>query len=425
MIAMNNDDLKRLKSVKYWGASTSAHQVEGRNHNQWSVWELAQARELADTAPAKLAHWLPRWADIEAQATDPTNYVSGIGVDHYDCYEEDLDIAKNLNLNAFRFSIEWSRIEPEEGKFNEAEIEHYKSVLRALQKRGIEPFVCLWHWTMPEWFVQRGGFERRENVEYFVRFCEKVMTQLKGQVKYVVTLNEPNVYTGLSYYQGEWPPQLTSRLVAFRVYRNLIKAHKQTYKALKSIDRQLKLGIAQHITHFYSGDNKLLSKTITKLSDPTWNWWFFDRTKNYHDFIGVNYYQSNRLVGWRTDNPNEKQNDLGWDMQPANIEHVLVEADKRYKLPIIVTENGVADNRDVHRQWWLERTFTGMARAIEQGVRVDGYMHWSLIDNFEWAYGYWPRFGLVEIDRETLSRKVRPSANWYRDFIKTVQADSK
>lgn len=419
---MDQEKFKSLKGVKYWGASTSAHQVEGRNHNQWSVWELANASELATEAPKRFAHWLPRWDDFKSAATNPDNYVSGIAIDHYERYEEDLDIAQNLQLNAFRFSIEWSRIEPEEGQWNEAEIEHYRSVLRALKKRGIEPIICLWHWTMPVWFTEKGGFERTENIRYFERFCEKVMIQIKDQVNIIVTLNEPNVYAGMSYYKGTWPPQATSGWLAFKVYRNLIKAHKRVYKMLKTLKPGLHIGIAQHIDHLYAGDNSPLTKTSIWLADIGWNWWFFDRTAKFHDFIGLNFYMSDRREGLKSTSPNERQNDMGWNMEPTNIEHVLVEADERYKLPIIITENGVADNRDAHRQWWLEETFIGMVKAVDRGVNIEGYLHWSLFDNFEWAHGFWPRFGLVEVDRETLSRKVRPSAEWYRDFIRTVRS---
>jgi beta-glucosidase len=418
---MTDEEIKHLKTIQYWGASTSSHQVEGKNHNQWSVWELAHARQLADEAPTRFAHWLPRWQDVEAAATDPANYVSGIAVDHYERYEEDFDIAANLHLNALRFSIEWSRIEPEEGVFDEAQIEHYRSVLRSLKRRGLEPFVCLWHWTMPVWFAEKGGFEHKENIRYFVRYVEKVMIEIKDQVTYVITVNEPNVYAGLSYGQGEWPPQATSTFKTMAVYHNLIRAHRRTYKSLKKLKKGLQIGIAQHVTHFYPGNDSLVTKTAVKAKDIGWNWWFFDRTKNSHDFIGVNHYQSNRQVGLRIENPNEKQNDMGWNMEPVKIAQVLIEADRRYKLPLIVTENGVADDRDVYRQWWLEQTFTGIAKAIKAGAKIEGYLHWSLLDNFEWAHGFWPRFGLVEVDRETLSRKVRPSAEWYRDFIQTVR----
>lgn len=418
---MDEATTAKLKSVKFWGASTSAHQVEGRNHNQWSVWELAHASELAANAPEKLAHWLPRWDDIKQAATDPANYVSGIAIDHYDRYAEDFDIAAQLNLNSFRFSIEWSRIEPEEGRWDEAAIEHYRAVVRALKQRGLEPFVCLWHWTMPVWFTEAGGFEHKANIKYFTRFCEKVMVDLKDEVTYVITLNEPNVYAGLSYGQGEWPPQESNNAKMLSVYRNLISAHKQTYKVLKALRPELKVGIAQHITDFYAGDDSLISRNVVKVKSASWNWWFFDRTKNYHDFIGINYYQSERHFGFKANNPNQKQNDMGWNMEPERIEHVLVEADKRYKLPIIVTENGLADNRDADREWWLRETFGGMARAMERGAIIDGYMHWSLLDNFEWASGFWPRFGLVEVDRNTLGRKVRPSGEWYANFIQTVR----
>ena len=143
----------------YWGASTASHQVEGGTENQWSVWELAHAKELAKTAKDRLSY-LPSWPDIKEQAQDPANYVSGQGVDHYRRYKEDFDIAKSLNLNAFRFGIEWSRIEPKEGDWDEQQIEHYHTYIKELKKRGLEPFLNIWHWTMPTWFTDKGGFKK-------------------------------------------------------------------------------------------------------------------------------------------------------------------------------------------------------------------------------------------------------------------------
>lgn len=416
-------DAETLKKVKYWGAATSSHQVEGKTHNQWTVWELEHAAEAAANAEGKYAHWLPSWPDIKDQATKPENYVSGIAVDHFERYEEDFDLAKQLNMNAFEFSIEWSRIEPEEGKWDEAAIEHYRAVIRALKQRGIEPFIKLWHWTNPVWFEQRGGLLKRKNVIYLVRYAEKIMSELHDQVDFVLTVNEPNVYAGLSYGGGAWPPGTNSKFKAIKVYRNLVRAHKLIYRQVKAIKPELMIGLSQHLTYFYT-EKGWLSRINIRLQSWLWNWWFLNRLKTTMDFVGVNYYQSNRITGLRTNNPNIKQNDLGWNMEPAHIEHVLTEVNRRFGKPVIITENGVADAKDQYRKWWLEETLGGIARAIKKGVNVQGYLHWSLLDNFEWADGFWPRFGLIEIDRSTMARKIRPSAQWFGEVIRTVRSRS-
>lgn len=412
---------EQLEKVKYWGAATSAHQVEGKTHNQWTVWELAHAAELAKQAESKYAHWLPNWPEVQEQATKPENYVSGIAVDHFARFEEDFDLAKQLNLNALRISIEWSRIEPREGEWDEAAIEHYRAVLRSLKRRGIEPFVTLWHWTMPIWFIEKGGFSKRGNLFYFERFSEKMLVELKDQLKYIITINEANIYTGLSYRLGEWPPQARSVWQSLRVYLNLIRAHRRVYKLAKSINSEFRIGLAQHFTHFHLGDNSPVSKLSRWVQETVWNRWVIDRSRGYHDFIGVNYYQSDRLVWGRKQNLDEKRSDLGWEMRPADLEHVLVGISRRWGIPVVVTENGVADAKDQYRQWWLEETLGAISRAIEQGVELEGYLHWSLMDNFEWSSGFWPRFGLIEVDRETLTRKIRPSAKWFAEFIAKIK----
>lgn len=417
-------DKELLKTVKYWGASTSAHQAEGKTHNQWTVWELAHAAELAKEAELKYAHWLPSWPDIKAEASRPENYVSGVAVDHYERYKEDFDLAKELNLNALRISIEWSRVEPEEGKWDEVEVEHYRAVLRALKKRGIKPFVGLWHWTIPVWFEQKGGFSKRRNLVYFERFAQKMAVELKEHLSYVITINEANIYAGLSFRTGEWPPQERSIIKTTAVYINLISAHKRVYKLLKGINPQLKIGLAHHFTHFHLGDNTLPSKVSRWLQDTFWNRWVIDRSREYHDFIGINYYQSDRLVWGRKQNLNVKINDMGWEMRPADLEHVLLDAHRRWGKPLVVTENGVADAKDQYRKWWLEQTLPAIARAVKQGADVEGYLHWALMDNFEWSSGFWPRFGLIEVDRETLARKIRPSAKLLANFIRTARSRS-
>lgn len=414
--------MDRLGGIKYWGAATSSHQVEGKNHNQWTEWELSHAAESAAGAEHKYAHWLPAWEQVKAEATRPENYVSGIAVDFWERFNEDFDLVKALNLNAFELSIEWSRVEPEPGRWDEAAIGHYKEMIHALKSRGIEPFVKFWHWTNPTWFEEKGGFAKRANLPLFLRFVDKITRELHDDANYFLTINEPNVYMGMSYQQGVWPPGHKSVFEAFRVYRNLLKAHKRSYQIIKGIKPELKVGWSQHLTHFY-GQN-WLGKLTARIQAYPWNWWFMHRARQHMDYIGVNYYQSNRLHGFKTNNENVRQNDLGWEMRPADIEFVLTEVHRRFGKPIIITENGVADQADQYRQWWLEQTLAGISRAMEQGADIQGYFHWSLLDNFEWADGFWPRFGLVEVDRSTLKRTIRPSAKWLAQTIQTVQSRS-
>ena len=190
-----------------WGVSTSAHQIEGGNHNQWSVWELENAKSLAAQAPYQYDD-LANWPDIRSAAKSASNYVSGKAANHYTLYEQDIQLVKKMNMNAFRFSVEWSRIEPEQGVWNAEAVEHYKSVLAELKKQDIEPIVTLFHFTLPVWFAKLGGFEKRANVDHFVNFSERILAELGSAVKYVITINEPEVYAIESYYRAKWPPQV-------------------------------------------------------------------------------------------------------------------------------------------------------------------------------------------------------------------------
>ena len=231
-----------------WGASTASHQVEGGTVNQWSVWELSAASDLAATAEERLG-WLPDWQGIKAQAEDPDNYVSGAGVDHFNRYEEDFDLLRKLQCNAFRFGIEWSRINPEEGIFDKESIAHYHRYLDALRARDIEPMLNIWHWTMPTWFTDKGGFENRENLEYWDRFVRKLAEEYGDKVRYVLTLNEPNVYASFGYLNGEWPPQQKSVPKFFTVYRNLAAAHRRAYDILKARNSTLQIGVAAQLAN--------------------------------------------------------------------------------------------------------------------------------------------------------------------------------
>lgn len=418
----------------FWGASTSAHQVEGGNHNQWSVWELAHAKELAQTAHQRLG-WLPNWEKIKGQAEEPENYISGEGVDHYKRYKEDFDLLSELNMNAFRFTIEWSRIEPEEGQWDDKEIAHYKRYIAELRKRKIEPFMNLWHWTVPVWFAEKGGFEDKNNIKYFERFVQKVAEELIEDVEYILTLNEPNVDTSFIYLLKQHPlnrvkrPQLFNNVAwnfmfFIKVYLNLMTAHRRSYRILKAKKPGIQVGIAAQLANIQAKrPHNYLDQITTQIMRYFWNWWFLNRVKRYQDFVGINYYFADYYTGiGKRKNPKVPVNDMGWYMEPEGLYPLMLRVWARFKKPVFVTETGLADADDNYRQWWIEETLVAMEKALSEGVDLRGYFHWSLLDNFEWQDGWWPKFGLVAVDREHgMKRTIRPSAKWFARWIKNIE----
>ncbi len=404
----------------FWGASTSAHQIEGSNHNNWSVWELENAKSLAKSAEWKLSE-LPAWSEIRKQATDPDNYVSGIAVDHYARFKLDLALAEKLNLNAFRFSIEWSRIEPEVGVWSREAIDHYREYIREIKLRGMEPLPTLYHWTTPVWFTDMGGFEKARNISFFQRFAEKVIDEYHQDIRYITTINEPDTVMSHGYITLDHPPQSRSYLKAFLVYRNLLRAHKGVYRYAHQKSRRLKVGFTKSYAWVRAGDERLITRLAVRadlfLRDDIVIWY----VRRKLDFLGVNYYFSDRHIGIGIDNTNEQLNDLGWEMRPGDLKQVLIRL-KKWKKPIIITESGVADHADRFRKQWIAASVAAIHGAIGEGVDVFGYLHWSLLDNFEWAYGRWPRFGLIAVDYENnLKRTVRPSGLWYAKLVKKMR----
>jgi len=397
----------------FWGASTSAHQVEGNLCNNWTEWERS----------AKRKQFLHDQGHIDKHGYE--NFLSDVACDHYTRYKEDFALAKELGHMAHRFSIEWSRIEPEEGVFNEFELEHYKDVIKTLRQHGMEPFVTLYHWPIPLWLDKQGGWKHKKSVGYFNRYVEKVVSYLKDDVTFWITLNEPTIISALSHQQGIWPPEEKNILSYLRVKRRLIVAHKVAYQTIKTINHKSQVGIAHNMQFIEPANHKPLNLILSKLA----NWWsntfFLNQIKPHQDFIGVNHYFHHRINGslFTPDNENKKTSDLGWELYPEAMYHVLMIA-KRYNKPIYITENGLADRTDEKRPWFLVESLKQVHRAIQDGADVRGYLHWSFMDNFEWAEGFWPRFGLVEIDYETLERKPRPSAYLYREIIRKNGIDT-
>jgi beta-glucosidase len=418
------EDLKKPIFPKdfLWGASTASHQVEGGTHNQWSVWELENAAHLAKSAKHRLGH-LPIWSEIKKQAENPENYVSGKGVDHYNRYKEDFDILESLNFNAFRFGIAWGRIEPEEGKWDLDAIEHYREYIKELKKRGIEPVLNVWHWTFPVWFADKGGFKYKKNLKFFERYVQRIADEFGKDLNYVITINEPNVYASFSYLNGDWPPQEKSPANFLQVYWHLALAHRRSYNILKKVNPKMKVGIAAQLANIQAKrPHNVFDEVATKWMRYFWNWWFLRRIRNQQDFIGLNYYFTDYYNGkFKRENPKAPTNDLGWYMEPEGLYPLLNRTWARFKKPIIITENGVADMHDEYRRWWIEETIVAMQRALSEGVKVEGYFHWSLLDNFEWKFGWWPNFGLVKVDRaHGMKREVRDSAKWLAVVIKKL-----
>lgn len=375
-----------------WGAATSAHQIEGNNkNNDW--W----AAEQSGLLPHK----------------------SATACDSYHRYEEDFDLAKGMSNNAHRLSIEWSRIEPREGEFNQKEIDHYKKVIAALKERGLEPFVTLHHFTNPTWFARAGGWTWDKAPERFGRYAQHVARHLGPDVRFWITINEPLVVNSAAYLSGRWPPFFTRAFIrSLRATRAMVEAHKYAYHAILTERSDAQVGIAKNNNYFESvgsGVRGFLNQAIEKSSTYVKNTWFLDAIANYQDFIGLNYYSHYKIDLGRIYQEGSERSDFDWVIYPEGLYHVLKSLQKYHK-PVYITENGVADEDDDQRPSFIREHLRWTHRAIEEGVDVRGYFYWSLLDNFEWAEGFTKRFGLVAVDFETFERTPRESYGVYKEI---------
>ena len=388
-----------------WGAASSAYQTEGNNTNSdWWAWE----------------HSVRRMDNLRARGRDPEKYQSGVACDFWNRYEEDLTLAEHLSHNTFRFGVEWSRIEPKEGFFDEAALDHYEKILRAAKFHKLTIFLTLHHFTVPVWFAKKKGFEKRENTEYYIRYATKVIKRLHEYVDFWMTFNEPEVFSTYSYFLGVFPPQRKSLWQAAKIVQNLIYAHNKTAPIIRS-ETGKPVSMAFHLADLQPTGT--LGSITRSLAHYLANEYILTRTLSNCDYIGVNYYNHHHigLFGTRRhSSTNHQVTDMGWGIHPEGIERVLLEL-KGYGKPIYVTENGLADAADTKREKYIKDHLYNVHRAIEQGADVRGYLYWSLTDNFEWQHGFWPKFGLIEIDREDtlLKRKVRYSALKYAEICKT------
>lgn len=400
-----------------WGAATSAYQIEGDNVNDWSQWEEKNAERLVKQAKTAWRVWQQKKFP---EMFNRDNYLCGQACQSYELFREDIKCLKELNCSAYRLGIEWSRVEPAAGKFNKQAIEHYRLILKTLKENKIKIALTLWHWTNPLWLIERGGWENRKVREYFNRYARLIVDELGELVDFWVTLNEPLMIIGQGYLNGKFPPNKKFSPALFKVFNNFAAVHKECYKIIHHKYPGAQVSLAMTAGAFTPANPyNPLEILMVKLANYIRNDWYINRVKGYFDYIGVNYYHHDRLI-WRPPfkkNLNEKITDRGWEIYPQGIYQVLKNYQK-YKKPIYILENGIADADDQLRPDFIKDHLSYIHKATRDGVDVRGYFYWSLLDNFEWAEGYWPKFGLYAVDRKTFKRAARPSAKIYAQICK-------
>ncbi len=452
-----------------WGTATSHFQIEGsavemsERLSDWSVWTSEPGRILDGTTADQACEFTSRYAT-------------------------DIDLLADMNLNAFRFSLNWPALFPEERtsdfvdrRLHDETVDYYLRLLDHLKSRGIKTFVTLFHFCSPRWLANSGGWTSDLAAEEFARFTEKVAERFSGMVDYWLTINEPMAFAYQSYINGLWTPGRSNDFVgAFTAVRNFLKAHALSYECLKASDERIPVSYANHWRPF-SPENALnpLDQTVSLLRDTIFNHLFPKSIQNGRfelpgimnaskeierlqgdipglkdsiDFLGVNYYTrelSRFKLGWPidlfgvvSDKPKLKTNSLGWEVYPDGLYTLLTRDLRPYMklsdgtaLPIIITENGYADSHssdlsegtwsldDLGRVDYLVSHIMAVHRAIENGAPVKGYLHWSLLDNFEWAEGLTPRFGLVRVTYPTQERTLRQSARVYSEIARLNGVD--
>jgi beta-glucosidase len=385
------------------------------------------------------------WEQTGNRTTDGS--VSGMACDWWNRAEEDFDRAAELGLNTLRLSIEWSRVEPEPGQWNAAALGRYREMLKGLRHRRIKPMITLHHFTSPRWLSDRGGFLLPEVAPAFARYAAYVASVLGDLCDTWCTLNEPGVYAAFAFILGRWPGQ-TGVLPFIRVSRNQLRAHAAAYRAVKAIQPHARIGLVQHLAGFEPADpTSRGDRLVAALSDAAFNWRMIEgvltgRLKppyglglrrhpgavNSSDYIGVNYYGRHPLRfdgGAPTTlfaSPGEVRADRAWpppfqdrEIDPDGLERFLVRL-ARYRKPLYVTENGMADADDGVRPAYILTHLAALHRALAKGADVRGYYHWTLVDNYEWAEGWTPRFGLYALDPKTQVRTARPSARLFGEI---------
>jgi beta-glucosidase len=391
-----------------WGAATAAHQVEGGNIN-CDAWLLEHVEGSLYGEP------------------------SGDSCDHYHRYDEDIRLLAALGLNAYRFSIEWARIEPEENEFSLAQLDHYRRMLAACHEHGVKPVVTLHHFTSPRWLAARGGWEEPETARLFGRYCERVVDHLGDLIGVACTVNELNLAILLQQWgflhlddailAAPWRISAAHRLgVAPERFSSfpfcvrsasrdvLLEAHRRGAQALRAGPGAFPVGMTLALREWQvapGGD--AAARELRESSEDV-----FLEVARADDFLGVQCYTRQRVgpQGPLPPNGDIELTQMGYEIAPGALATTIRDASEKAQVPLIVTENGIATDDDSQRIAFIESALKGLAACLRDGIDVRGYFYWSLLDNFEWLFGYNPKFGLIAVDRKTLRRSVKPSAEW-------------
>jgi beta-glucosidase len=388
-----------------WGTSSAAHQVEGDSrNNDW--WEFEQL-------PGRIAN----------------GDTSEVACDHYHRYREDFTMLRELSQNAHRLSIEWSRVEPSEGEFDSRQIRHYRDVLGELREQGIQPMVTLHHFTNPLWFSRKGGWTAAGSAHAFQPYVNRVVEELGDLVTLWCTINEPNIFAANGWITGEFPPGRRGDLAStYRVLANMRRAHELAYVAIKRRWPDSPVGLSHHKFLFMPASPGRGDRIATQTAQLAVDRWpvapgqLRKVVEATADFIGIAHYHG-QCVAFdprrpkdqflrRFNVPGTQVTEMGWSADPAWMRAVLNEV-KYLGKPVYITENGLASLDDQKRESYLTEVLSNVRLAIEDGVDVRGYFHWTNTDNFEWARGYQAHFGLIAVDRVTLERTVKPSGRLY------------
>lgn len=402
----------RLPARLELGCATAATQIEGgRTDNSWYHWAAQNGRIKDGSAPGRANR-------------------------HWDLYERDIRLMAQMGIRQYRMSIEWSRIEPARGEFDEEAMEHYRAEIRRLLQADIRPLVTLHHFSNPMWFERMRAFEKQSCVSVFLEYVTYAVEHLKDLCTDYVTINEPNVYVTDGYLYGVWPPGRRNLFTALRVMRNMALCHLAAYREIHRICPEAKVGFANHLRVFtafgrnpiYALEAKIvryffqdaLTKSMStgKLAFPLGLSAPYGKGK-YYDYIGINYYSRSSVKHFRSfPTPGCPQNDLGWEIYPEGIAMLCREQYAKYKAPVWITENGVCDREDRFRARFL---YDHIRQIADSGIPVERYYYWTFLDNFEWALGESAPFGLVKCDFATQKRTVRRSGEFYGEICRTRQ----
>lgn len=393
-----------------WGAATAAHQVEGNNVNS-DLWVLEHVEPTLFAEPS-----------LDA-------------CDHFHRYPEDIRLLAQLGLNTYRFSIEWARIEPERGHFSLAALDHYRRMLAACHENGITPMVTFYHFSSPRWFAAMGGWEKPAAADLFVRYCGRATKHLGDLMSFATTFNEPNLPMLLRWLPISEIPIVKVKRMAKQAARaigadrfgcfflgdgkkleeRMIAAHHRALEAMKSGPGDFPVGVSISLQDEQpAGPDSKRDKKCAEVYDP----WLQAADKS--DFLGVQAYTRCR-VGKRSDLTPEtgsEMTQMGYEFWPEALEACLRYASARVRVPIYVTENGVSTEDDERRVEYIRRALDGVVKCLADGIDVRGYIHWSLLDNFEWIMGYRTTFGLVAVDRTTQERTIKPSARFLGEIAR-------